>query len=275
MILGALACWLNPRGPGVIVYLGEMAANPIVQTLTPEWAAPGLDTWAGRVFIAGFLFCAAIFMLSPRRPSGFQLFSFLAFGFLGLQSFRGVIWFGLILAPAVAEHLAALAGLLPPQKPVALRPRVTITFGALILAAACISLPWFKPFLPFPPAKAGLISAETPLEATSYLLDHPSPGPIFHAMSFGSYLSWAAPPACLLFVDSRIELFSETVWQDYLLISNAQPGWEQHLVTYGVQTLFLSPSETPLLLAAAASSPDWEIRYQDSAATILTRSAGR
>ena len=89
-----------------------------------------------------------------------------------------------------------------------------------------ITLPWFKSVLPLPTEKAGLISAETPVQATQVLLEKNVPGRVFNAMSFGSYLIWAAYPQYQVFVDPRIELFSENIWIDYLNISNANGDWE-------------------------------------------------
>ena len=145
-------------------------------------------------------------------------------------------------------------------------------FVIVILLLGLVSLPWFKSALPLPEMKAGLISAETPLEATQVLLDERPPGQLFHAMSFGSYLIWAAQPDYPVFVDSRIELFSTEVWLDYLAISNAQGDWEQKLIDYGVNSLMLSPTEQQGLVLAARESNQWRVIYQDATAVIFTRS---
>jgi hypothetical protein len=67
-------------------------------------------------------------------------------------------------------------------------------------------------------------------------------------MSFGSYMIWAAQPTYKVFVDSRIELYTPEIWQDYLSISNALGDWEQTLGEYEVNSLMLSPSEQALLV---------------------------
>ena len=155
-----------------------------------------------------------------------------------------MIWFGLFMGPVLAEHLGAMAEQLG-WKPASARratgsAALNIIFAVGLLALAFVALPWFKDALPLPPAKAGLISMETPVDATRVLVDVNLPGPLFHAMSFGSYLIWAAQPEYPVFVDGRIELFSLDVWRDYLAISNAQAGWQERLEAYGVQSLMLS-----------------------------------
>jgi hypothetical protein len=102
-------------------------------------------------------------------------------------------------------------------------------------------------------------------------LDQKPPGQLFNAMSFGSYLIWAAYPQYQVFVDSRIELFSETVWLDYLNISNTNGDWEERLTEYGVNTLMLSPVEQYPLINSVNSSDSWYCVYQDDIAYIYTR----
>jgi hypothetical protein len=275
LLLTGAACLLNPRGLGVLRYIFGMATNPVIQNLVPEWAPPTFGTLRGQLFFAGLLFAAIVLIFSPHRPDLLQIFLFIGFGALGLKTLRGSIWFGLVMAPTVSLHMAAwgrrvsqrLTKLGEPQKPSPIW--VNWVFVIFLLGFGALSLPWFKESLPFPPAKAGLISYETPVKATETLLSNQWPGRIFHAMSFGSYLDWAAQPAYPVFVDSRIELYSESVWRDYLKISAAQPGWMEKLEAYNVEILMLSPSEQPMLIAAAEDSPRWQRVYADDVAVIF------
>jgi hypothetical protein len=97
------------------------------------------------------------------------------------------------------------------------------------------------------------------------------PGQLFNAMSFGSYLIWAAYPQYQVFVDSRIELFPKKIWMDYLEISNAIGDWEKMTNNYDINTLMISPVEQPKLVEAVMASADWEMIYQDSTAMIFER----
>ena len=125
--------------------------------------------------------------------------------------------------------------------------------------------------LPLPPDKAGLISRETPVEATRFLLQNDPPRQLFHDQAFGSYLIWAAQPQYPVFVDPRIDLYPAEVWLDYLHIAGAGCDWEGLLERYGVNTLMLNPQEQAALIAAASQSPDWQVVYQDAQAVILVR----
>jgi len=257
-----------------------MSSNPTIQNMVPEWAPPTFATLTGQLFLIGLLSIAALLAVSPKRPSPFQLLSFIAFAGLGLRTTRGAIWFGLVMGPVLADHLAALTretrgwlhqrfGALPRSHSQG-NPVLNLALIVVLCLGALISLPWLKHLLPLPPKKAGVISAETPLSATEYLLDAKLPGPVFHAMSFGSYLIWQAQPDYPVFVDSRIELYPPEIWYDYVGISAAAEGWEDRLSKYGVRTLMLSREEQPALVEAAEESARWEEMYSDGVAVILT-----
>lgn len=275
LVVTAMACLINPRGLGIVAYVRDLSSDPTVQGLVTEWAAPSFSTFHGGAFLIGLLGTATVLALSPHRPSASQMLTFLAFGGLALRTSRGIIWFGLVLAPILADHLAAIrtswrvrgTGLAGPN-----RQYVTLNalIAMLLILGAIISLPWFKSFLSLPAAKADLISRETPVEATEFLLDTLPAGPLFHDMGFGSYLIWAAQPDYHVFVDPRIELYPLDLWLDYLRISTARWDWEERLVDYGVHTLMLSPATQAPLVEAARHSTNWREVYTDHAAVILT-----
>jgi hypothetical protein len=239
LLLACLACLANPRGPGIITYVRELAGNPVIRTLVPEWAAPSFDSRVGALFLVGLLFSAVVLALTPRRPAFFQLATFVLFGALGLSSSRGVVWFGIVMVPILAEHFAALrAGLRPrpglggdqAAEPVLAvgggqvgsrrrtRPASVLLDGLLVgilLAGLILSLPWLKHLIPLPPSKSGLISAETPVEATRILLQEQPPGNLFADLAYGSYLIWAAAGRYPVFADTRLDFYPLEFWRNY------------------------------------------------------------
>ncbi len=278
-----LACLLNPRGIGVVQYVATMTTDPVIQTLVTEWAAPTFDTLSGQLFLSGLLASATVLALSPKRPTLSQLLTFLAFGTLGLRTLRGSTWFGLVMAPILAEHVERIVESAkekmservkqPSQQTpnTKLQNTLNVLLVGLLLLGAFVSLPWFKALWPLPPQKAGLISAETPVAATDFLLREQPPGNLFHAMGFGSYLIWAAQPAYPVFIDPRIELYPADLWLNYLRISAAAPGWETQLRAYEVQTLMLNPQEQAGLLTEVRESKQWDEIYTDAVSAIFVR----
>lgn len=274
MIVG-LACLVNPRGCGIFDYLGRMASNPTVQNNTIEWMPTTLNSLDGVLFFIGLMLLAVLLAVSSKRPSIFVVVSFLMFGFLGIKYTRGIVWFGLILAPAVSVHLKTLFSELGwgrnSTEPVASVRRLNLIFFVMLTLIAFFSLPWFKHLYPFLPAKRGIISVETPIKATQYLLNNHLSPQVFHDMAFGSYLIWAAQPEYKVFVDSRIELYPEEIWDDYWEISTAQSVWQDLLDKYRVNTLMLEPVKQVSLIEKAKTSPNWILVYEDSSAVIFER----
>ena len=271
----ALMCLANPRGVGIVTYVRSLTGNAAVVNLVTEWAPPNFNNIPGIIFFGTLMLVVVVLAVSPKRPSFFQLGTFVIFGILALRTTRGVVWFGIVMAPILAEHLAILVDAYR-HKPEQTKVRkgnqvINWTLFGIIFAAVLISLPWFKNSLPFPSSKAGLISTETPLKATQFLLTKQLPPEIFNEMGFGSYLIWAAYPDYQVFVDPRIELYPIETWWDYSALGNALPGWENLLDKYGFQALLLDPGNQASLISAVKLSPDWVLEYEDPVAQIYTR----
>lgn len=274
-MVGGLACLVNPQGLGIVKYVSRLTGNPIIQNLVPEWSAPTFSTLGGSIFLISLLLFACVLMLSPRRPSFSQVVLFIIFSFLGLKTMRGVIWFGIVMAPVFADHLAAFTNSLISEKHESRNYHGSLWINRIFLLTIFImlvcALPWFKKFLPLPNLKAGIYSYETPIQATDYLLNQKLPGPLFHAMSFGSYLIWSAHPDYRVFVDPRIELYDSKLWSQYLVVTNGGHGWEEVLDEYGIQTIMAAPGEQSRLIAGLKNSQSWRRVYMDQAAVIFTR----
>jgi hypothetical protein len=270
-----ITCFFNPRGFGIIQYISTLTGNVPIQSLVTEWTPPVLGTLNGTLFYVGLLIAATILAISPKRPAMFQLITFVLFAVLGVRTSRGIIWFGLVMAPILADHVNALLGqygfLTRSGDQKKGSTAVNLIFVCVLLLLALISLPWFKNSLPLPTLKAGLVSFETPVRATEFLLNEGLPDQVFHSMSFGSYLIWEAHSDYQVFVDPRIELYPVNIWLDYLNIGNVQGDWEAKLNDYGVNTLMLSPYEHAGLIGAANDSSGWDMIYEDASAVIFIR----
>ncbi|MCE5238750.1 hypothetical protein LLH23_09700 [bacterium] len=280
LVLSAGAMLLNPQGAGIFAYLGEMAANPAVRQLQ-EWAPASLATRDGIAFWVLAPLGLVLLLWAGRARSGlFHWLMLIAFGLLAWRTGRAIVWFGLVVAPIIAELLPRVLERRGPCRAAhdALPPGERVVLAVLMLCFATlmvVSLPWFKDRLPFPAQKAGLISAETPVAATSFLLQHHLPPQVFHSADDGSYLIWAATPQVRVFADPRIELYPARVWDAYHALSRGDAGWQRTLDAYGVNTLLLSRRQQPGLVAAAAASADWQQVYADSTSVIYVRRGTR
>jgi hypothetical protein len=267
-------CLINPRGVGIISYLLSMTSNPAVQNTVPEWAPPSITSPIGPIYFASLLFTALILALPRRRPTFFQLGNILAFAALGLLTTRGVVWFGLVAAPILADHLSLIGNGEPanqkPSLPTQRERRINFGILFLLLSLAGLSLPWFRGLIPIKSEYRSLITRDTPVEAAEFLVKQQPAGKIFNDIVFGSYFIWSAYPEYQVFTDPRIELFSQDIWDDYQVISRAKPGWDQKLVEYGIRTLVLNPDEQGRLVEKVKNSVKWRLIYQDTTAMIYS-----
>lgn len=275
LFLSASICLLNPRGMGIAIYLISMGSNPTVQNTVPEWLPPSITSPIGPLFFTGILFSALVLVISPRKATFYQLATYVAFTALGLWTTRGVVWFGLVMAPILASHLSAIGDNLPTRhSPKKLNPRTSwLNFGlsSLLLVLALISLPWFRSSIPMRGDYRSLVTRDTPVDSVGFLMETEPAGRVFNDMAFGSYMIWASQPDYLVFADPRIELFPEHIWNDYQVISRSAPGWQEKLDHYGINTLVLNPEVQVALAENATRSGDWQLLYEDQTAQIFQR----
>ena len=64
-------------------------------------------------------------------------------------------------------------------------------------------------------------------------------------------------------VDSRIEIFPESVWADYNAVSGARQGWQRILERWRVRAVVLSREQQPALIPVIRRDNRWRLVYQD------------
>jgi hypothetical protein len=205
------------------------------------------------------------------RPTPRDAIRLFLFGVLALMARRNAIWFCMVAAPSLAAGLATWAGRRegrPDARPE--RPWVNRAFVLLIGLMAALSLPWLRPYLPFPSLERAYVSRQTPVGAVSTLCRDAGSRRTFHEQGYGSYLMWACPELPV-FIDTRIELYPPEQWDDYLNASEGRYDWEAILGRYRINTLLLDKTYQKPLIDAATGSPHWRVTYEDEVSVILER----
>jgi len=279
VVLSSLvAVLINPRGVRIMTYLLAMSQAPIIRLLAPEWDSATFEEPIGAFFLAGLMLSSLLLMLSPRRPSVSQLLVYLAYGMLGLKMIRGSVWYGLFMAPVVADHVSVLADRL--RAPVtharhaaasSMRYGLSAAILAIMLLLAILSTPWLKSLLPLPAQVRLVTSDDTPIRAVEFMMRNELGPEVFHEQRFGSYLIWAASSKYRVYVDARLELYTVALAQEYFEISAAAPGWEEQLARRGIRTLMLSPKYQAELIRAADESTSWSRLYADDRAVVFAK----
>jgi hypothetical protein len=90
---------------------------------------------------------------------------------------------------------------------------------------------------------------------------------VFTQDVWGGYLIYRDYPRARVFMDGRSDFYGGTFASRYMADIAAQPGWEQSLTRYGVNTVLLPP-DAPLAGALRQSSA-WHLVYDDGVSVIF------
>ncbi len=262
-----LAGALNPYGIGIYTYVAENSSSPSARGLT-EWFPTSIGSPQGiRVVVAAVLIGLA-FWRSRRSFAKRDLPALGAFLFLALTAVRHVVWLGMIVPIAVARAFPAREGEEPKRYPAAVGWVAVAIWGAFLAAES-----------PLLHARATTEDAEvrarftkdTPVDLATWCAGNGVRGKLFNSMEWGSYLAWRLPPEAKLFVDVRIWIYPDPVWNEYLEVSKAVHGWEEILDRHEVEWAILEKRFHWQLLPYIAESPLWEKAYEDDLGLVYRR----
>jgi hypothetical protein len=258
-----LATLANPYGWRVYQYVlqtsGRAAARGIL-----EWLPPSLTMLIGMVWAASLGLLVLLHLLAwlrlGKRPDSRQVFLTLCFLPLACGSVRMVAWWLIVFAPACAVMLRDLLPVCTPS-PDASRPSwgAGLMFGLVVLVAVASApgLETCNPLLGFQPRHC---STEEGLESVHrYLAANTGEGRIFSRFEWGEYLAWSGSPQFRVFMDGRIEIYPDAVWDQYIRLTQGGEGWQQVLDAYQVDCLVLDADYhgESGLLAQVEREPGW------------------
>lgn len=269
MAASAAAALLNPWGPKVYGYVFDIGGNPIIRGAIEEWKPPDLATAAGALFFLSVGMVVAAIAVSPVRLRGRDLMMLAVGAALGLIGIRNGLWWTIAAAPPLASLLRPLAARVRFGDPAR---RTNLVIVAALLALAALTSPWPRSASPLiPPDERSLVNRRTPVAAARYLRSHPVRGNLLNSQSFGSYLEFAAPEVPV-FLDSRIEMFSAELWDDYTRAMRAEEGWREVLDRYSIGTIAVARRPQSPIVAALSNTSEWRLVHRDEIAVIFESS---
>ena len=256
---------LNPRGFGVWVYVKDSLTVISNQAYSREWMPPVNEGWQMNLFFGWILLFLTVASLRSRALRPLSVVWLMGFGWLALSGLRYGIWFLFIISIFTAELLSDWLKSRPRRG----IPKMDYAIGAIILIFPFALLPGIREmwWADAPPA----LSAETPVEATIWLKNHPDlPAPLWADLAYSSYLVYALPERPI-WIDTRFEVYPPAHWERYKAISAATWNWESLLNEEGVNLLMLSKTEQTQLIPAIDFSENWHEVYSDESSVIFER----
>ena len=140
---------------------------------------------------------------------------------------------------------------------------MNVAILSLLGVALVAALPWVGPRRPI---VSGMPPAPLVVAADRQL---PAGARVFVYQPWASWVEFASPEV-RVFVDSRIEIFPESVWQEYQTAAAGGHDYRKVLDSWGVDAVML-PTDGSSLVDALAEDPVWILTYEDERGLLFMR----
>jgi hypothetical protein len=268
-LVSALAAFLNPSGPSMLLYPFKTISIGVLQDYIQEWQSPNFHRPELLPFLVLILLTIIALAVSRTRKRPVEIVLVVGFLYMALMAGRNIAMYALVATPVLTRHLGSGLGVLldhrpqPPQFPDRIAHRINLLL--LVLVAIAVGLKIAVPLGAEFNRRA--IADSLPVEAVAFIQEHQPPEELLNSYNWGGYITWTLYPDYPSFVDGRTDLFDDELLSRYLSTWRAEPGWEGFLDQWNVNTVLIEP-EAPLAAALLASG--WEILYQDNQAVLFT-----
>jgi hypothetical protein len=262
--ISAVAALVNPFGLGVWIYAAGLSTNPFVTSRISEWQPTTLRTIPGLLFFGSV---AAVIVLIARRGRSTRwptLAMLGVFAAIGAYAIRGVAWWPLGAAWAVAGLLAVDGSAEPPRRDRS-SPLNTVVAG-LIVAVCVVLVPVWRPVDARLGAPVGVVG-DAPAGVTAALRNIARPGDhLLNPQPWGSWFEFALPDVPVA-IDSRIEVFPVDVWDELDGVRSGAEGWQASLAKWNVTIVVAEHGEDALV--SRLMTAGWRKAYEDADGFVL------
>jgi len=94
--------------------------------------------------------------------------------------------------------------------------------------------------------------------------------PVFSTDAWGGYLIYCLYPSRKVVVDDRHDLYGSGRIRQYLILTQAEPGWRSVLERWRIRTALL-PTDSTLANLLRELPRDWRVAYEDNVAVVFER----
>lgn len=192
----------------------------------------------------------------------------IAFTLMALNAKYHFPLFGIAVLPIVA---AALARAVPAWSRQQDEP-VAVAEGRVLAALAlplCLLIPVLMSQLPQAQSTAAPRTdgrLPYPELAARYLATLPVGTRLYNDFGWGGFLIQRLYPQQTVFIDGRVDLYRDRIFDDHLRVDSLQPGWQQLLKRYQVGAVIIRNGSA--LDAALAADSDWTVGHRDPLAVV-------
>jgi hypothetical protein len=281
LALSSLATLVNPYGIGLWFYLPHLFFMPINAQIDECKPLIGVPLYLAIYFLSATILCSAALAVgvyrigrdepkvlsSPVRQS--SLLIALIATFLGFWMRRLTPMAALIMVVETANYIGVKteAGRWPSS--IWSRKISYVAFELVMLIAAFqgVSMLAGKSITVTVPS----ITQEfkPPFSALQFFMKEHHDGRVFSSLPISDMLDLYWGPHSALFIDSRLDAYSDKTIEEYLTMLYGKEGWRDLIDQYQIKWIFLSPDKPVCKLLE--ESPEWNMVYKDSTARIFKR----
>ncbi|HYW40420.1 MAG TPA: hypothetical protein VE957_20110 [Terriglobales bacterium] len=293
-LASAMATLANPFGWRLHAHIYRYLSNRYLMSRIDEFRSPDFHGWAERCFAAVLVLVLIAFAGQRKKLRLSHLLVVLLAVYAGLYSSRNLpvssMLLVLVAGPILWENFAS-----PADKPGAwqwvrngtarisnfsdrmgaqemqlrwhLWPVVSVAFAFAI----CLHGGWL--------GSRQLIHAQfdphkMPVAAVTFLQNEfqgkqPS-WPVFSTDAWGGYLIYRMYPERQVVVDDRHDLYGSGRIRQYLILTQAEPGWQGVLEDWRIRTALL-PTDSTLANLLRELPQDWRVAYEDNVAVVFEK----
>ncbi|MDD3285721.1 MAG: hypothetical protein PHG95_03790 [Patescibacteria group bacterium] len=299
LILSVLATFINPYGIGLYAFLGTYAHTAYMVYIR-EWQSQFIfPLFYAQIFYLALAASALALLIKNRRKTLFRFswwesFLFILFFILAIKSRRHFPLFVLaslpFLSAAFQELGVQIIGLARRCRSLIWRV-FAIFFVFILIVYQALNIPWLQNNI------QDFCGRKYPCAAVEYLRARPElqTKRLFNSYDWGGYLLWAYPQR-QIFIDGRMPQANyqgHTILEEYLRFRHDGEDIGHLLDVYKIdlvllkksagslglrslEKLFFQISEEELsapdyLQSYLASSPDWQVIFQDNLSILYER----
>jgi len=243
---GTLLGGLSPVGPKLLWFPLTAASKSAVFSAIIEWRPPAFQSGAERAFL---LLAGLTLVLLVRRSSYRLALPAVAFTLAAVYAQRNVVMATVVLVAVLAQVVPAVGTLRSSDRP-------SLGMPAAVAAAVLVAV-------------IGWVALTTPVDgfggyparAVAFLGPEVGPGTATE-ISTGNLLTVLDGQGERVFIDDRVDMYPEPVFEDYLDLFDGRPTWQQILDRHRIETVVWS-ARAPLS-SLIATSDGWQVLYADA-----------
>lgn len=270
-----LASLLNPYGLTLPRYVFGFMGNRFLVDNTVEYLSPNFHNVSAWFFAAWILFSIVLlgrFKQEVKWTPLLLLGAWTAFGLYSARNITNYAQVAAIVTAPVAEQwvISVLPALRVRFRNLdSLAPATGGWLSGLVVVALLILLQANGTTFDARGEGNQFTTRAFPVDAVDFLERTPPQGNMFNEYTWGGYIEYRMFPAQRVFIDGNNDFFGEALVREYLVVINAQPGWEEILKRYNVDWVIVPP-DRPLARELSALA-GWRQVYRGEDAGVWIR----